>query len=133
MLQASDESETLRMNMRQRSGLAVAFVAILAAIVSALAPLAHGLIHPDHAVLAAIAANKTPSPYHAPAHPPHQDTDCPLYQAYASPASHAAPPSFDLALHVPLEGAYTREIPPLSMPAGAPRGIALGRGPPLQS
>lgn len=120
------------MGKRRNSGLAVALLAVLAAVISALAPLAHGLVHPDHEIVAALSADHS-AKNDGHGTPGHQGTDCALYQAYVSAGAHAAPPSIFAALHVPYVSAYAHEILPVAMPAGAPRGIALGRGPPLQS
>ena len=107
-------------------------IALIALLIYAIAPLAHGLIHPDHEIRAALSADDGapgPKDHKSPAHGP--DEDCALFKLYAGAGGHALPaPSSDLA---PQQLIFTDDAPLLRispLPAGAPRGFALGRGPP---
>jgi hypothetical protein len=109
-----------------------AAITLIALLIYALAPVVHGFIHPDHEIRAALSADDgAPMPKHhkSPAQSP--DQDCALFKLYAGANGHAVPaPSPDLApqLLVFADAAPLLRISPL--PAGAPRGFALGRGPP---
>jgi hypothetical protein len=106
-------------------------IAALALLIYVTAPLLHGLVHPDHeivAVLKAPSGERTGS-YHLPAKPP-LDQDCALFKLYAGHAGHALAPPALASLAQPLIIAQDVLLPIDPLPAGAPRGFALGRGPP---
>jgi hypothetical protein len=115
-----------------RSGFGVwAAIASLAILFYALAPLFHGLVHADHEIKAVVDAGTDQGRHHhSPAHPGH-DEDCGLFRLYAGHGGHAltAPPSPDLA-PAPLFVTRHARLRLDPLPAGAPRGFALGRGPP---
>lgn len=118
-----------RVSGQQRSGFWAA-VAGLAILFYSFAPLLHGLVHPDHDIRAVMDSGTDRGlSHHSPAHPDHNE-DCALFKLYAGHGGHAlSAPSPDL-LPAPLLVSNTTLLRLSPLPAGAPRGFALGRGPP---
>ena len=113
-----------------RAGQALgAVIAAIALLVYAFAPLLHGLVHPDHEIKAVMDAGSGGGPrHHSPAH--HQDEDCALFKLYAGHGAHALAVPSVASLPAPFIVAQTSVSRLDPLPAGAPRGFALGRGPP---
>ena len=105
----------------------------IALLIYALAPFIHGLIHPDHevqAVFDAVAAERGSGHHQSPAHP-HQHDDCALFQFYAGHGVDGVAPVPSLeSSPMPRPVAQAPVFGAVLLPAGAPRGVALGRGPP---
>lgn len=108
---------------RGKVGIAAA-IACLALLIYALAPLAHGLVHADHGIVAALGH---PDQDHGQTG---RDADCALFQLYSGYGAHALTAPGAAALAAPLPAAYLHTVRLDPLPAGAPRRFALGRGPP---
>ena len=106
-----------------------AAIAALALLVYVTAPLVHGLLHADHEIVATL---KEPSDGQAGQKPvplsPQQD--CALFKLYAGHGAHALTPPVAASLVQPVSVPQDVLLRIDPLPAGAPRGFALGRGPP---